>query len=154
MSSTYNRRIVSELKTLQKNPPENCSAGPVNDTDIMHWSAQIMGPKDTPFEGGVFNLDINFGTDYPFKPPKVRFTTKIFHPNVSEDGSICLDILRQDQWSPALSIPKLLLSICSLLEDPNPDDPLRSDAAKLYKNDRPAYDSRVREYVTKHASGN
>merc|ERR1712224_372676 len=83
----------------------------------------IMGPPDSPYQGGVFFLNINFPSDYPFKPPKVHFTTKIYHCNVNSNGAICLDILK-DQWSPALTISKVLLSISSLLTDCNPADPL------------------------------
>jgi hypothetical protein len=71
----------------------------------FHWQATIMGPGDSPYSGGVFFLSIAFPTDYPFKPPKVNFTTRIYHPNINANGSICLDILR-DQWSPALTISK------------------------------------------------
>ncbi|KAI3365334.1 hypothetical protein L3Q82_010419, partial [Scortum barcoo] len=101
----------------------------------FHWQATIMGPGDSPYQGGVFFLTIHFPTDYPFKPPKVAFTTKIYHPNINSNGSICLDILRS-QWSPALTVSKVLLSICSLLCDPNPDDPLVPDIAHIYKNDK------------------
>ena len=87
-----------------------------------------MGPADSPFAGGVFKLSINFPTDYPFKPPKVNFETKIYHPNVNSAGVICLDILK-DQWSPALTISKVLLSILSLLTDANPKDPLWPEVA-------------------------
>ena len=87
-----------------------------------------MGPEDSAYTGGVFFLNIHFPTDYPFKPPKVQFVTKIYHPNINSNGSICLDILK-DQWSPALTISKVLLSISSLLTDANPDDPLVPDIA-------------------------
>ena len=107
-----------ELVDLGKDPPANCSAGPVGD-DMFHWQATIMGPDDSPYAGGVFFLDIHFPADYPFKPPKVHFTTRIYHCNINSNGGICLDILK-DQWSPALTISKVLLSICSLLTDPNP----------------------------------
>ncbi|KAK4386862.1 Ubiquitin-conjugating enzyme E2 5A [Sesamum angolense] len=96
--------------------------GPVGE-DMFHWQATIMGPSDSPFSGGVFLVTIHFPPDYPFKPPKVSFKTKVYHPNINSNGSICLDILK-DQWSPALTVSKVLLSICSLLTDPNPDDPL------------------------------
>nr|XP_014354356.1 PREDICTED: ubiquitin-conjugating enzyme E2 D3-like isoform X3 [Latimeria chalumnae] len=72
---------------------------------MFHWQATIMGPNDSPYQGGVFFLTIHFPTDYPFKPPKVAFTTRIYHPNINSNGSICLDILRS-QWSPALTISK------------------------------------------------
>ncbi|XP_069836419.1 ubiquitin-conjugating enzyme E2 D1 isoform X2 [Dendropsophus ebraccatus] len=123
-----------ELTDLQRDPPAQCSAGPAAD-DLFQWQATIMGPSDSPYQGGVFYLSIQFPTDYPFKPPKVAFTTKIYHPNINSNGSICLDILRS-QWSPALTISKVLLSICSLLCDPNPDDPLVPDIAQIYKTDK------------------
>ncbi|KAL2793316.1 acyl-CoA dehydrogenase/oxidase [Aspergillus keveii] len=117
---------------------------------FFHWQATIMGPGDSPYSGGVFFLTIHFPTDYPFKPPKVSFNTRIYHPNINSNGSICLDILR-DQWSPALTISKVLLSICSMLTDPNPDDPLVPEIAHVYKTDRPRYESTAREWTRKYA---
>ncbi|KAL6439653.1 hypothetical protein ACFW04_004026 [Cataglyphis niger] len=105
---------------------------------------------DSPYQGGVFFLTIHFPTDYPFKPPKVAFTTRIYHPNINSNGSICLDILRS-QWSPALTISKVLLSICSLLCDPNPDDPLVPEIARIYKTDREKYNELAREWTRKYA---
>ncbi|KAI1112413.1 putative glutaryl-CoA dehydrogenase [Nemania sp. NC0429] len=130
-------------------PPSSCSAGPVGE-DLFHWQATIMGPGDSPYSGGVFFLAIHFPTDYPFKPPKVNFTTRIYHPNINSNGSICLDILR-DQWSPALTISKVLLSICSMLTDPNPDDPLVPEIAHVYKTDRSRYEATAREWTRKYA---
>ena len=98
------RRIQKELQDLGRDPPAQCSAGPVGD-DLFHWQATIMGPPESPYQGGVFFLTIHFPVDYPFKPPKVAFTTRIYHPNINSNGSICLDILRS-QWSPALTISK------------------------------------------------
>jgi ubiquitin-conjugating enzyme E2 D/E len=138
-----------ELVDLGKDPPANCSAGPVGD-DMFHWQATIMGPDESPYAGGVFFLDIHFPADYPFKPPKVHFTTRIYHCNINSNGGICLDILK-DQWSPALTISKVLLSICSLLTDPNPDDPLVPDIAQLLKTDRARHDSTAREWTSKYA---
>lgn len=143
------KRLNKELQDLGKDPPPNCSAGPVGD-DLFHWQATIMGPEDSPYAGGVFFLDINFPADYPFKPPKLTFTTRIFHPNINSSGGICLDILK-DQWSPALTISKVLLSIGSLLTDPNPDDPLVADIAQLYKTNKPAYEATAREWTVKYA---
>ncbi|KAJ5594438.1 Ubiquitin-conjugating enzyme E2, partial [Penicillium hispanicum] len=150
------KRINKELTDLGRDPPSSCSAGPVGD-DLFHWQATIMGPTrpikscyvgtranlsgfwlqgDSPYSGGVFFLTIHFPTDYPFKPPKVNFTTRIYHPNINSNGSICLDILR-DQWSPALTISK----------DPNPDDPLVPEIAHVYKTDRPRYEATAREWT-------
>ncbi|RDX86363.1 hypothetical protein CR513_32303, partial [Mucuna pruriens] len=145
------KRINKELKDLQKDPPASCSAGPVAD-DMFHWQATIMGPADSPFAGGVFLVSIHFPPDYPFKPPKVSFRTKVFHPNINSNGSICLDILKE-QWSPALTISKVLLSICSLLTDPNPDDPLVPEIAHMYKTDRAKYEATARSWTQKYAMG-
>uniref|UniRef100_A0A0D9V766 E2 ubiquitin-conjugating enzyme n=1 Tax=Leersia perrieri TaxID=77586 RepID=A0A0D9V766_9ORYZ len=145
------KRILKELKDLQKDPPTSCSAGPAGE-DMFHWQATIMGPPDSPYAGGVFLVNIHFPPDYPFKPPKVSFKTKVFHPNINSNGSICLDILKE-QWSPALTISKVLLSICSLLTDPNPDDPLVPEIAHMYKTDRPKYETTARSWTQKYAMG-
>lgn len=145
------KRISKELKDLEKDPPANCSAGPTSSEDLFTWSATIMGPSDSPYQGGVFFLNIKFPSDYPFKPPKVTFTTRIYHPNINANGSICLDILK-DQWSPALTISKVLLSISSLLTDPNPDDPYVPDIANIYKTDRSLYDKNAKEWTKKYAT--
>ncbi|KAK1276435.1 hypothetical protein QJS04_geneDACA011117 [Acorus gramineus] len=169
------KRILKELKDLQKDPPTSCSAGnlfssifgsvcslfheclmfsiagPVAE-DMFHWQATIMGPPDSPYAGGVFLVTIHFPPDYPFKPPKVAFRTKVFHPNINSNGSICLDILKE-QWSPALTISKVLLSICSLLTDPNPDDPLVPEIAHMYKTDRSKYETTARSWTQKYAMG-
>ncbi|MEQ2295242.1 Ubiquitin-conjugating enzyme E2 2 [Ameca splendens] len=141
--------FLQELTDLSRDPPAQCSAGPVGE-DMFHWQATIMGPPDSPYQGGVFFLTIHFPTDYPFKPPKVAFTTRIYHPNINSNGSICLDILRS-QWSPALTISKVLLSICSLLCDPNPDDPLVPEIARIYKTDPVRYNKTAQDWTQKYA---
>jgi ubiquitin-conjugating enzyme E2 D/E len=111
----------------------------------------IIGPTKTPYEGGMFRLKIYFPVDYPFKSPKVIFTTKIYHPNINSGGIICLDILKT-QWSPALTISKVLLSICSLLNDPNPNDPLEPVIAKQYVEDKAKYEDIARQWTLQYAS--
>lgn len=143
------RRVERELKDLQKDPPGNCSAGPV-DGNLFDWEGVIFGPSDSPYAGGVFKLHIQFPADYPFKAPSVKFKTKIYHPNINPQGLICLDILK-DQWSPVLTISKVLLSICSLLTDPNPKDPFVPDIAAQYINDRAAYNEEARLWTQKYA---
>lgn len=144
------RRIQRELQDLQKDPPANCSAGPEG-ADLFKWEGFIMGPSDSPYQGGVFRLRIQFPTDYPFKPPHVQFITKVYHPNINPSGLICIDILK-DQWSPALTISKVLLCITSMLTDPNPRDPFAPDIANLYLTDRPAYEANAREYTLRYAT--
>jgi len=143
------RRLKREYKNLVSDPPSNCSGGPI-DGDYYNWMATIMGPTETPFEGGIFILKITFPPDYPFKQPKIKFETRIYHPNIDTTGNICLDILK-DQWSPALTISKVLLSICSLLTDPNPSDPLRPEVANIYLKNKVAYDMTVRKETKKYA---
>ncbi|CAB4376417.1 ubiquitin-conjugating enzyme [Rhizophagus irregularis] len=144
------KRIQRELLELQHDPPSCCSAGPIGN-DIFKWEAKIIGPPDTPYSGGVFSLDIRFPTDYPFKPPKVNFITKIYHPNINDRGNICLDILKEN-WSPALNISNVLLSITSIFTDPNPDDPLVPEIAQEYKHNRARYEANAREWTRKFAS--
>jgi ubiquitin-conjugating enzyme E2 D/E len=143
-------RINKELKILQNEANENVSAGPSGD-NLFEWDGMIIGPTKTPYEGGMFRLKIYFPVDYPFKSPKVIFTTKIYHPNINSGGIICLDILKT-QWSPALTISKVLLSICSLLNDPNPNDPLEPTIAKQYVEDKAKYEEVARQWTLKYAS--
>ena len=144
------KRIQKELQEIIRDPPATCSAGPAEDSNYFIWNATLLGPEDSPYFEGVFFLNINFASDYPYKPPKVIFTTKIYHPNIDPVGNICLDILK-DQWSPALTVSKVLLSISSLLCDPNPDDPLVPDIATQYKNDIEAFKATALEWTRAYA---
>ena len=143
------KRIKKELKNLERDPPGNCSAGP-KEEDLFNWSGYVMGPVGTPYAGGMFKLSIFFPADYPFKPPRVNFDTRIYHPNISTKGAICLDILK-GKWSPALTISKVMLSICSLLTDPNPDDPLRPEVADIYNSNKLKYEITARQETQEHA---
>lgn len=146
---SVSQRINIELKDMSTNAPHNCSAGLIG-KDIFKWQATIIGPEGSPYEGGLFYIRIEFPPNYPFCPPKFIFLTKIYHCNISPSGSICLDILKES-WSPALTVSKVLLSICSLLNDPNPDDPLVPDIADHYKSDKLDHDTYARTYTIKHA---
>jgi ubiquitin-conjugating enzyme E2 D/E len=143
-------RITKEIKELKLENVMNCSAGP-SGRDPYQWDAVIIGPEGSPYDGGVFTLHIQFPVEYPFKPPHIQFKTKIFHPNINASGMICLDILKT-QWSPALTITKVLLSISSLLTDPNPSDPYVPEIAKLYLSNRAEYDIEARRWTLLYAS--
>lgn len=156
MSTSYSqgtvKRIMKELQTMQKEPPPNTSAAPIEENDLYKWQAIILGPADSVYAGGVFKLSIVFPADYPFKAPRIEFLTKIYHCNIM-NKSICIDILKS-QWSPALTIDKVLISIVSLLVDPNPKDPLNRDAAEKYLSNREEYDRIAAEWTRKYAMEN
>lgn len=122
---------------------QGCSASPTSDENLFVWNATIFGPADTAWEGGLFALRLNFCASYPEKAPGVRFITSMYHPNISKDGAICLDILR-GKWSPIYTVNTILASIQSLLSDPNPSSALNHDAAQTYIDNRAEYDKRVR----------
>jgi ubiquitin-conjugating enzyme E2 D/E len=141
MSNLLIKRLQNELADLQANPVSNCSAGPTG-SDLTHWQATIFGPEDTPYFGGIFYLDLKFTNEY----------TPIYHCNINRQGGICLDILK-DNWSPALNTSKLLLSICSLLAEPNPNDPLVPEIADLLRKSKDVHDANAREFTLRYANG-
>jgi ubiquitin-conjugating enzyme E2 D/E len=146
-------RIRKEYEKILKDPPSTCSAGPATGDNPRLWSAVVLGPPDSPYEGGIFKLRIEFPSGeegYPLKPPKVRFVTKVYHCNVSDEGGICLDVLKK-AWTPALTVPKILLSICSLLSEPNPDDPLVAEIAAQFQSDRAKHNRIASDWTARFA---
>ena len=130
---TSTKRLQKELAEITSEPPPN----------LYEWVSTILGPPDSPYEGGVFFLDIQFPPEFPFKPPKITFRTRIYHCNINSQGVICLDILK-DKWSPALTLSKVLLSISSLLADCNPSDPLVGSIAKQFNHNREEHNRTAR----------
>ena len=144
------KRIQREYQLLKTAPLDNLRIELNEETILNEWTSYLKGPTATPYEGGNFKLNIRFRENYPFNPPVVKFVTKIYHPNISETGAICLDVLKE-QWSPALSMEKVLLSISSLLEDPNPEDPLAPEPARLYLENKDEYNRVAKEWTNNYA---
>ncbi|KAK8070931.1 hypothetical protein PG997_011134 [Apiospora hydei] len=162
------KRIVKETERLMSEPVPGISAVPHED-NLRYFDVEIHGPSGSPYEGeppdnlrlraanymhtpfrGVFKLELFLTDDYPMVPPKIRFLTKIYHPNVDKLGRICLDVLKNN-WSPALQIRTILLSIQALLGAPNPDDPLAADVAKDWKEDENRAIATAKEWTSKYA---
>lgn len=116
--------------------------------DFFTWEAFLTAPEDSVYRGGVFKLLITFTNEYPYKPPKIVFKTPIYHPNINSSGMICIDILAKE-WSPALTLNSVLISLLTLLDDPNPDDPLRPEVADIYKTNKDEYKLRCQESARK-----
>ncbi|KAG6410626.1 hypothetical protein SASPL_128691 [Salvia splendens] len=129
-------RVQKELQECNKDfEVSGIKVSPQGDTNLSHLLGTITGPVGTPYEGGTFKIDITLPDGYPFEPPKMRFATKVWHPNISsQSGAICLDILK-DQWSPALTLKTALLSVQALLSAPEPDDPQDAVVAQQYLKD-------------------
>uniref|UniRef100_A0A0E0LML3 UBC core domain-containing protein n=1 Tax=Oryza punctata TaxID=4537 RepID=A0A0E0LML3_ORYPU len=149
--SSSGKRIQKELMDLNAS---DCSAGPKGD-NLYHWLSTIIGPQGSPYEGGIFFLDIVFPIDYPFKPPMVTFKTRIYHCNVDSTGNLSMDILREG-WSPALTISKVLLAIKAIITNPDPYCPLVPSIGRLYLTDRTKHDEIAAEWTisTDYASTN
>ena len=139
-----NLRICNEIIKLNSDPPIGISIF-VNE-DIYNWDAIIIGPNDSPWEGGIFNLKINIPIDYPHKAPKIKFLNKMFHPNIYKNGDICIDIL-QNKWSPVYDISTILVSIQSLLTDPNINSPANVEASNLYTNNLKEYNKKIKKMI-------
>ena len=141
----------SDYKQLESDPPEGIDASPLDPVNPLLWRACLFGPSDCEWEGAVLPLQLSFPPNYPLKPPHVRFTVRVFHPNVFADGGVCLDLL-QDRWSPVLTVASVLQSLQSLLCDPNVASPANAEAANLWTTDKKEYRKRVRACVAGEAA--
>uniref|UniRef100_A0A0N5BPS2 UBIQUITIN_CONJUGAT_2 domain-containing protein n=1 Tax=Strongyloides papillosus TaxID=174720 RepID=A0A0N5BPS2_STREA len=147
--STLPRRILKETERLLSEPVQGITAIP-DENNARYFHVTIDGPEDSPFQGGTFKLELFLPEEYPMAAPKVRFMTKIYHPNIDKLGRICLDILK-DKWSPALQIRTVLLSIQALLSAPNPDDPLATDVAEQWKTEEAEAINTARKWTEMYA---
>ncbi|KAG2391807.1 hypothetical protein C9374_013292 [Naegleria lovaniensis] len=152
-------RLAKELKELQKNPVEGFSAGLKDENNLYEWDILIIGPPETLYEGGMFRAIMTFPEDYPNSPPKLQFTTPIWHPNIYSDGKVCISILHppgedewgyekaSERWLPIHSVESILISVISMLSNPNDESPANLDAAKQWREDKEGYKKKVRRLV-------
>merc|ERR1711860_282720 len=150
-----NLRMKREIENLSKNPPSGVSCWPASEDRLDELEASLIGPDESPFEGGVFSLKVTIPERYPFEPPNVQFVTKVYHPNVDTSGRICLDFLKMPpagSWKPSLNVAAILTSIRVLLAEPNPKDPLMVDIAREYESQPVKYEHTAREWTKKFAS--
>uniref|UniRef100_A0ACD5ZL04 Uncharacterized protein n=1 Tax=Avena sativa TaxID=4498 RepID=A0ACD5ZL04_AVESA len=145
------KRIRKELSSLWIDPPAFCRPGSSPVTDPCHFEVIIDGPADSPYAGGTFPVDVVIPKDYPFKPPKLTFKTKVYHPNINSEGKMFVDILKSN-WSPALTISAVLDSMVSVLYDPLLDLPVRHGVALQYVHEPAAFEKKARECTLRHAS--
>ncbi|KAI9014327.1 ubiquitin conjugating enzyme E2-C, Ubc11 [Hyaloraphidium curvatum] len=139
--ASVTKLLNRELMHLLATPPPGISAFPKDPDSLFVWSATVAGPPESPYEGLDLRLEMRFPGTYPIKAPEVAFQRGVWHPNVSLDGAICLDILK-DKWSAVYNAEKVLISIQAMLAEPNNDSPLNPDAAALWDRDRGGEETR------------
>ncbi|XP_060080861.1 ubiquitin-conjugating enzyme E2 T-like [Ylistrum balloti] len=146
-------RMKKEIKMLSESPPHGISCWPKDDK-IDQLEAQILGGEGTPYENGIFKIEIQIPERYPFEPPKVRFITPIYHPNIDNGGRICLDTLKmppKGAWKPCLNVSTVLTTIQLLMAEPNPEDPLMTEISNEYKYNKVLYLQHAKDWTKQHA---
>ncbi|KAI9839054.1 MAG: Ubiquitin-conjugating enzyme E2 7 [Sclerophora amabilis] len=158
-AATAQKRLLHEYRALTNESPDGILAGPKVEEDLFHWEALIQGPEGTPFEGGVFPATLTFPKDYPLAPPSMKFECEMWHPNVYATGLVCISILHppgddpnhyeraEERWSPIQSVEKILISVMSMLAEPNDESPANVEAAKMWRERRGEYERIVRDGV-------
>jgi ubiquitin-conjugating enzyme E2 G1 len=146
---------------LSRNPPEGISVGLGDDDDIFKWQVMLIGPPDTMYEGGFFSATLTFPQDFPNMPPEMIFKSQMWHPNIYPDGKVCISILHPPgedtmnasetadmRWRPIHGVESIVVSVISMLSDPNDDSPANLDAAVMWRDDKRAFKRKVQSTVT------
>ncbi|CAF0877335.1 unnamed protein product [Rotaria sp. Silwood1] len=153
--------LLKQLRELNRHPVEGISAGLIDESNPYAWNVILVGPSDTFYEGGFFKARLDFPKEYPIKPPKMKFISEIWHPNIEKNGDVCISILHEpgvdqfgyenpsERWSPVQSVETILLSVLSMLSDPNCDSAANIDASVMWRDDRAAFKKKVSECVRK-----
>ena len=154
--------LQKQLKDLMKSNDLGFSVGLIDENDFYKWSVLIPGPEDSLYEGGFFKAILTFPEDFPQSPPEMKFVTEMFHPNIYKDGRVCISILHNpgldqyneqeridEKWRPSLGVEQIVVSVISMLSDPNCDSPANIDASVMFKNHRKEYEQKVRQLTLK-----
>jgi len=153
MAGSALKRLMAEYKQLTLNPPEGIIAGPVNEENFFEWEALSRVPRAHVGRTACSVAKLSFPHDYPLSPPKMKFVTDLFHPNIYPDGRVCISILHApgedpmgyetsaERWSPVQSVEKILLSVVSMLAEPNDESAANVDASKMWRDDRTKFES-------------
>ncbi|KAI8433117.1 hypothetical protein MSG28_013967 [Choristoneura fumiferana] len=147
-------RLAYEIKLFQTRPPWGVVCNFEKDDQCDMFLVTMRGPKGTPYEDGSFKLTITIPEKYPFEPPLVKFVTPVYHPNIDKGGRICMDLLKmppKGAWTPTITLDTLLITLQTLLANPNPDDPLMMDIAMEYKENIDTFMKNARAHTEKHA---
>ncbi|XP_005108062.1 ubiquitin-conjugating enzyme E2 T [Aplysia californica] len=154
MNAINVNRLKKELEMFTKAPPSGISCAASNDS-LDLFTAQIIGPPGSPYEDGIFELEIQIPQRYPFDPPRVRFVTPVYHPNIDESGRICLDTLKlppKGSWRPCLNLSTVLMMIRVLMAEPGSEDPLMTEIWQEFKYDYTTYAQKARNWTKAHAT--
>jgi len=143
------RRLLKELSDIQKANLKTFRDIVVDERNTLQWQGLLV-PEKEPYNKGAFKIQIDFPAEYPFKPPKVTFLTKIYHPNIDEKGQVCLPIIAPENWKPATKTDQVVESLVSLIHEPEPEHPLRADLAEEYAKDRKKFMKNAEEFAKKH----
>lgn len=145
------RRLAKELQDIKASGSKTFRDIEVDDANILSWKGMIV-PESAPYNKGAFKIEINFPAEYPFKPPKITFVTKIYHPNIDEKGQVCLPIISTDNWKPATKTDQVIQSLIALVNDPEPEHPLRADLAEEFTKDKKKFMKNAEEFTKKNAA--
>jgi ubiquitin-conjugating enzyme E2 L3 len=150
MSGAANRRLQKELADMRASGLKSFRDIEVDDRNILIWSGSIC-PDNPPYNKGAFRIEIVFPAEYPFKPPKIAFKTKIYHPNIDEKGQVCLPIISAENWKPATKTDQVIQALVQLVNEPEPEHPLRAELAEEYLKDRKKFMKNAEEFTRKHS---
>jgi len=144
------RRLQKELQEIRRSGVKSFRDVVVDESNLLLWQALLV-PDSPPYHKGAFRIVIEFPAEYPFKPPRITFRTRIYHPNIDEKGQVCLPIISAENWKPATKTDQVIQALLALVNSPEPEHPLRADVAEEYSKDRKKFMKNAEEFTRKHA---